>query len=269
MTAHTHRTVTGAHPMCVTAPCAAYADMIDVAIYLEPKKNHVEVRLLKDHDSESPSETHLHLHGETLRLVADPGADEHDDATASIVASAATLLSGGAAGAETEFGQCAERWGVGEETYSFAGRKIERERGLVLLSEAQLREGDVSSAYVAAHMHRTYPQTPLFRKVLQSIWHQVHPAGEVFVVGIILADDTVRGGTGWAAQLARHFGKPVFVFDQERHGWYRWDGAAWAPEAAPSITRSRFAGTGTRFLTDEGRQAISALFARTFGPAPR
>jgi hypothetical protein len=105
----------------------------------------------------------------------------------------------------------------------------------------------------------------LFRKVLQSIWHQVSTAGEVFVIGTIMPDTTVRGGTGWAAELAKHWRKPVLVFDQEKDSWFTWRDGAWAEEAHPVISRTRFTGTGTRFLNDQGRAAIAALFERSFG----
>ena len=60
--------------------------------------------------------------------------------------------------------------------------------------------------------------------MLQSIWHQVNNGQEIFVVGKILDDDTVKGGTGWGAEFAKLCNKPLFVFDQERDGWFRWTG---------------------------------------------
>jgi hypothetical protein len=70
-------------------------------------------------------------------------------------------------------------------------------------------------------------------------------------------------------ELARHWGKPVHVFDQERRGWFRWDGRAWAGVVPPAITQERFAGAGTRTPSAEGRAAILGLFERSFGPPPR
>jgi hypothetical protein len=174
-----------------------------------------------------------------------------------------TLLSGGAKGAEAAFGACAELFGLNETNFSFAGRPTARTRGLVELNEEELKLGDVSPAYLRRHMARTYPDTPLFRKVLQSIWHQVNTASQVFVVGVILPDDTVKGGTGWAAELAKHTDKAVFIFDQERERWFQWtDG--WTEVTGPKITSTRFTGTGTRFLNDAGQAAILALFERSF-----
>jgi hypothetical protein len=176
-----------------------------------------------------------------------------------------TLLSGGAPGAETEFGECAEKWGLQEQNFSFKGRSSGRTRGLVELSEAELRQGEVSKSYLSAQLHRTFPATPTFQNMLKTIWHQVSTASQVFVIGTVLPDGTVKGGTGWAAELARHWKKPVFVFDQEKHGWLTWNENAWSKIDPPSITKTRFTGTGTRFLSDEGKAAIHALFERSFG----
>jgi hypothetical protein len=87
---------------------------------------------------------------------------------------------------------------------------------------------------------------------------------EIFVVGEILPDMTVRGGTGWGAEFAKLCDKPLFVFDQQRLGWFRWEPSHWALVKAPSITRPRFTGTGTRSLTEAGAQAIADLFSRSF-----
>jgi hypothetical protein len=122
----------------------------------------------------------------------------------------------------------------------------------------------VSLAYVSKLMNRRYQDTPLFRKVLQSIWHQVNSGQEIYVVGHILDDGTVKGGTGWGAEFAKLCNKPLFVFDQERNVWNRWTGESWAELADPRITHHHFTGTGTRFLTDSGRNAIDELFTRSF-----
>src|SRR5262249_19744483 len=104
----------------------------------------------------------------------------------------------------------------------------------------------------------------LFRRVLQSIWHQVNHGQQIFVVGTILPDNTVRGGTGVAAEYAKFFNKPLFVFDQPKHGWFRWTGDAWQPAKDPVVSERHFTGTGTRFIDASGRQAIETLFARSF-----
>jgi hypothetical protein len=264
MTAPTPRDFSARRPTGLVPPCDGCASLVDIGLFLDPQGSHVAIRLIHDHGEPVSADAHLDLHSETLRLV---GQGRYTPTA--VPALSHTLLSGGAAGAEAEFGACAEKWGLPEINFSFPGRGAIRARGLVNLSEDELKQGDVSAAYLKAHMHRTYPDTPLFRKVLQSIWHQVNTSAEVFSVGQINPDNTVTGGTGWAVELAKHWGKPVHVYDQEKRGWFVWNGESWAAETDPKITRERFTGTGTRFLSDEGKAAIHALFERSFGPAPK
>ena len=87
---------------------------------------------------------------------------------------------------------------------------------------------------------------------------------EIYVIGAIQDDDTVRGGTGWGAEFAKLCNKPLFVFDQEGDAWFHWTGSAWQAAPAPVIRHIHFAGTGTRYLRDNGNAAIEQLFARSF-----
>ena len=72
----------------------------------------------------------------------------------------AILFSGGAQGAEAEFGAAAERLGIEEVTFSFAGHKPVRTRGLRVLNHEELHAGEVSLAYVARLMNRRLLLTP-------------------------------------------------------------------------------------------------------------
>lgn len=261
MSAQTHREAVGAHPTAITEPCDPAQDQIDVAVFLEPKEGHVTVRLLKDHENAAPPDTRLLLDPDTLRLVEEGEASGR----VSLPAGSYTLLSGGARGAEAAFGAAAEKYGLSEVTFSYAGRTPERDRGLVELSDAELNQGAVSAAYVESHLNRKLDDD--LKRIIQSLWHQVSTAGEVFVVGCIQEDGTVRGGTGWGAELARRFKKPLFVFDQVRDHWMRWDGSAWLECSPPQVRRTRFCGTGSRNLTEAARAAIDQLFVDSFGGA--
>src|SRR5687767_2924743 len=174
------------------------------------------------------------------------------------------LFSGAANGAEAAFGQAAEKHGIEEVNFTFEGHKDARTRGIRVLTHTELKQGDVSLAYVSRLMNRTFPDTPLFRKVLQSIWHQVNNGQEIYVVGHILEDGTVKGGTGWAAEFAKLCNKPLFVFDQEDDDWRRWTGENWEAASNPKVTHTNFAGTGTRILKPNGAKAIQELFDRSF-----
>lgn len=253
--------VLGALPRDCTA-------LVDVAVFLEPHGRHARLALVKDFERLPGTDLALVLEGGALRVADADEPPAPDGAADDRSPESFTLLATGSAGAEEEFGACAERWRLREVNFSFAGRReLARTRGLVELGEDELQVGAVSPAYVKLHLHRALSQSPELRRVLQVIWHQVSAAGEVFSVGTLDADKTAHGGTGWAVELARHWGKPVHLFDEARKLWLRWDGDErdWVEEPPPVITRRRFAGAGTRHPSDGGRAAIRALFERSFG----
>jgi hypothetical protein len=94
--------------------------------------------------------------------------------------------------------------------------------------------------------------------------YQVDSGHEVFVIGVIQDDNTVKGGTGWGAEFAKLCNKPLFVFGQARNAWFKWQVHEWVEVEEPRITHRHFTGTGTRFLEDNGREAIEKLFERSF-----
>ena len=176
------------------------------------------------------------------------------------------LFSGAAAGAEAEFGACAERHGIEEVNFTFDGHNDARRRGIRVLNHEELQAGDVSLEYVSKLMNRRYTDSPTLRRILQTLWYQVNNGQEIYVIGVILDDGHVRGGTGWGAEFAKLCNKPLYVFDQEKNGWYQWRGAEWTPMSGegPVITHPHFTGTGTRNLRENSKRAIEDLFNRSF-----
>jgi len=176
------------------------------------------------------------------------------------------LFSGGAPGAEAAFGACAEKRGIDEVNFTFDGHEIARKRGVRVLNHEELQAGDVSLAYLSRLMHRRFTDSPMIRKVLQTLWYQVNSGQEIYVVGTILDDGTVRGGTGWGAEFAKLCNKPLHVFDQDKDSWFWWTGDAWkrASQPGPVVLHPHFTGTGTRSLQKNGLLAINELFARSF-----
>ena len=96
------------------------------------------------------------------------------------------------------------------------------------------------------------------------MFHVVTQGEHVFAIGWIQDDDTVKGGTGWGVELAKFFGRPVHVFDQDKAAWFAWQDGQWVQDDNPTIPDRTFAATGTRNLNDAGRAAIADLFERSF-----
>ena len=179
----------------------------------------------------------------------------------------AILFSGAAPGAEAEFGACAERHGIEEVNFTFEGHNEARRRGIRVLNHEELQAGDISLEYVSRLMNRRYTDSPTLRKILQTLWYQVNSGQEIYVIGIIQDDGTVRGGTGWGAEFAKLCNKPLFVFDQEKDGWFQWSGHDWTSRNGdvPVVTHHHFTGTGTRRVQHNGKRAIEELFTKSFG----
>lgn len=173
-----------------------------------------------------------------------------------------TLYSGGLKGAETAFGEAAEKYEVEEVIYTFEGHKLSRDKNSVVLSPEDLVRGDISMELASRMMNRTYYETEKIRKVLQTIFHMVNSGHQVFVVGSIQEDGSVKGGTGWAVELAKIFNRPLHVFDQDSEKWCTWKNG-WQ-EDTPLIKYDTFVGSGTRYLSDAGRKAVEQLFSDSF-----
>ena len=118
-------------------------------------------------------------------------------------------------------------------------------------------------------------------------WLQVKNADAIFALGTIkFAGETwtdakkgvvtakipmVKGGTGYAVQMAINEGKPVYVFDATKEGWYIYDYNTknFIPTETPVLTKN-YAGIGSRSLStqeviSESIQAIRDVYEKTFG----
>ncbi len=184
----------------------------------------------------------------------------------SLEPSKCTLYSGGLRGAEAEFGRIAEEFGVNEVNFSFKGHQMERVKDVKVLSEEELQQGDISMTIVSKRLGKKFSQAERIRRVIQSIFHMVNNGYQIFAIGWINEDGTVKGGTGWAVELGKFFNRPVHVFDQGRNKWFTWKGGVWI-EDNPRIEYETFVGTGTRYLSEEGKKAIRELFERSFKEA--
>jgi hypothetical protein len=189
--------------------------------------------------------------------------DERQENTAMQDRERITLYSGGHRGTEAEFGRQAEIARLKEVNFTFPGHDCQRSRGLVALSAQDLNKGDVSMEIVSMRMNRKFSKADKIRMVIQSIFHMVNNGYQVFAVGWIQEDGTVKGGTGWAVELAKLFNRPLSVFDQDHNAWFTWKENRWQ-EDLPTIDSDTFVGTGTRKLTAEGKAAIQDLFERSF-----
>lgn len=174
--------------------------------------------------------------------------------------------SGGAAGSDTAWGQAGERFGVTSNHY-YRGNKTPT--GNVEITDAQFVEGDVMAKQVARQWGINPASKQNTRNLLARNFQQVAQSDAVFAIteGFEKAPSgmiRVKGGTGYAVQMAVNQGKPVYVFNQKSGNWFTWNGKKFEQTESPTLTPN-FAGIGTRGLNARGQQAIDEVYANTFG----
>ena len=184
------------------------------------------------------------------------------------------LYSGGAEGADFMWGEIANKYGIGKIRHY-------RPETLDVLTPEQMQE--VETAYVAAANRlgrKILNSNTTAGKLVRRDYLQAKAADSIFAIGHILRPGeknskgyTVRstipsvdGGTGYAVQMAIDLHKPVHVYDQVYDQWYRFDynDNTFVAEDIPTLT-PKFAGVGTREITDKGINAIEQVFQNTFG----
>lgn len=171
-------------------------------------------------------------------------------------------LSGGADGADIEWGKCAELIGHNVIHWSFPGhRSHATETQLVLLDDEQLKLGDEALRNAASALGKYPPRRPVVARLLQRNYYQVAWSKACYAVTVI-KDGTVPGGTAWAttmfAQL--HPGNhDLYLFDQDKDEWFQFNGQTWDRIDSPPRPTGIWAGIGSRELKQNGRDAIRKL----------
>jgi len=177
-------------------------------------------------------------------------------------------LSGGAEGADLQWGMCAGMAGHMVVHFSFAGHRTKAPAAeVVVLTPEQLDEADASCKAASVGIKRWFPpKSPFVKNLLRRNWFQVKDAERVYAVAKF-EEGIVTGGTAWAVQMFidRHGGQAceAFVFDQETDMWFMWDGSNWVAIGPPPVPHGVWAGIGSRDLLSNGKKAIRTLLGYT------
>lgn len=209
--------------------------------------------------------------------ITSPTRTDAGNKQTSTVLSGYTLLSGGAKGADTEWGAMGAQYGV-RVRHFYHGRKTPT--GNEVISRELFEEGVERVRTANLSLHRKIEGQPDWMwDLIARDWAQVKYADCIYAVSsldengrLIFRNGTgytpVKGGTGWAVQMAMDTGKPVYLFDQTTLTWLRYTGPdenrfGWTPlDRAPVLTEN-FAGIGSRELTEAGKQAIKDAYYAT------
>lgn len=172
-------------------------------------------------------------------------------------------LSGGAEGADLQFGMCAGSAGHSVIHWSYAGHRTQAPASeVVILTPEMLAAADPFLIKANETLKRRVPfDKPWIANLLRRNLYQIMDAEAVYAVSTINKGQ-VAGGTAWATQMfVDRFHQqpcPCYVFDQQKGTWNAWEGH-WQEIQAPPPPTGVYAGIGSRELLPAGKQAIRDL----------
>lgn len=154
-----------------------------------------------------------------------------------------------------------EKYGVKTIAYSFYNH-VQKGKNPKILTVSELAEGfehvEIASVGLKRNPNVTYPYV---KHLLCRNWFQVKNAEAIFAIAKSMTDKVVKGGTGWAVQMAIDNNKPVYVFNQEANLWttFIYPMGIFSPYGESLKLTENFAGIGTRDLNESGRDAIQKV----------
>lgn len=175
--------------------------------------------------------------------------------------------SGGAEGADSYFEEIGQKYGVQTLAYSYK-TAYHKSKNKVELSESEFQEG-ILHVNIANETLNKF-KIKRYMKLYSRNWFQIKNSEQIFAISSLIYKDNrefVKGGTGWAVQMAIDNNKEVFLFDQKKDSWFCWDyqeNKFKIRDETPSITATNFAGIGARIIDEKGIKAIDNLFQKSF-----
>ncbi|KAJ3538857.1 hypothetical protein NM208_g5726 [Fusarium decemcellulare] len=175
-------------------------------------------------------------------------------------------LSGGADGADLEWGKCATSVGHRVIHWSFPGHSSQApEDQLIRLNDQELRMSDEALENAAKALGRSLPRRPTVARLLRRNYYQVAWSEACYVVTFMREGEEqaqAPGGTTWATTMFSQLypdSRSLYVFDQNQNVWLQWNGESWDVIETPPRPKGVWTGIGARALQQNGKDAIWKL----------
>ena len=177
-----------------------------------------------------------------------------------------TLFTGGAAGCDSYWQQKAEQYGLQVQIMTFVGHNLNIRAQNVevkILTSKKLEEADVFLETANERLRRQFPPNSAYKTNLLRRNYYIIEGAEAVVAVAPVKGVQVDGGTAWGVELGDQAGIPVYVYSLNDRVWYRYHNGKFNAISIPTLPR-RFAGIGTRALTQEGKRVIDQVFEWNF-----
>ena len=187
-------------------------------------------------------------------------------------------LSGGAKGADTEWGICANLAGHDVVHWIFDGYgKKSNLSNMCILDREKLEMADQYLKIANKSLKRSWPTKFQYTNdLLRRNYYQINWSTSVYAISSFTNDSSllkISGGTAWACQMYVDkwlYGNgelstcQLYLFDQNTDNWYNWSGE-WKPILLPPPPTGVYAGIGTRDLSSAGKCAIKNVYGNLSG----
>lgn len=202
---------------------------------------------------------------------SDGDTDETIEEMVLSLSSTNLCLSGGAQGADLQWGMNAGKAGHKVIHWSFKGHSTKAPGDeVVKLGPGHLKEADGLLVRANEVLKRQVPFRRYYvMNLLRRNFWQIRWSESVYAVGKFDENKQVSGGTAWATQMYMdrflHDGEDMekcklFFYDQNSDQWFQWTGA-WQEVDSPEVPTGIWTGIGSRDLSDSGKEAIRAVFS--------
>lgn len=180
-------------------------------------------------------------------------------------------LSGGADGADLQWGLQAGKADHYVIHWSFAGHRTQAPtEEVVRLTQEQLNLADDALTRANRTLKRRWPtRTDVTNNLLRRNWYQIKDAGSLYAISEMGLNGEIAGGTAWAVQMYLdrfiHDGEPMencraYVLDKNTLHWYKWTGAKWELIISrPPKPTGIWAGVGSREISALVRVEVRKL----------
>lgn len=187
-------------------------------------------------------------------------------------------LSGGADGADLQWGMMAGRNGHSVIHWTFDGHNSKAPSSeLVILDQISLSKADESLKRANQTLKRRFPGKSQFvNNLLRRNYYQVCWTQSLYGVGEF-KNNQVQGGTAWAVQMYMdrfiHDNEEIescklYFYDQTKDHWMQWFGEWKILEGQPPMPEGIWTGVGSRALTHNGKWAIRNVMGGYVAPTP-
>lgn len=182
------------------------------------------------------------------------------------------LHTGGAKGSDYYFAKYALSNNISVRVHSFVSANVLEFNGMEIVrySNAELDNAYDECNRACRALQRRLPNDRYCRNLILRDYFQIKDSQCVFAVAQIDSEGrTVKGGTGWAVEMAKHKQIPILVYSEIKSKWYKYGYDKYEFEIINTLPPTGFiktlafsdiTGIGTRNICENGIKELERIF---------